>query len=38
VSFCLAREETDVGGKVDEREMNKRKIISGLGGGFVLCY
>jgi hypothetical protein len=38
VSFCSAREETDVGGKVDESEMKKRKSISGLGGGFVLCY
>jgi len=36
VSFCSAREETDARGKVDERK--KRKVICGLGGGFVLCY
>jgi hypothetical protein len=38
VSFCSAREETDARGKVDERERKKRKVVCGLGGGFVLCY
>jgi hypothetical protein len=38
VSFCSAREETDARGKVDEGERKKREIVSGLGGGFVLCY
>jgi hypothetical protein len=38
VSFCSAREETDARGKVDERERKKRKVVCGLGGGFVLYY
>ena len=38
MGFCLAREETDAGGRDAEwmkikREMKKGKPVSGLGGG-----